>query len=178
MGVPMRDWTLDELYDRADWEDKQIGQCQRCSPRYWYFGKAMLLVQAQVPEGGWKAWCVEKKIQPDRWKRGRLLALAFPSPEAVAHLTVDAAVALARELLGLPPRQTAADTKLRRSLTLMGKMLQKRLDEFARVSSTEGLGWRIADVRWKLNAIEQECLALDNRLRQATPTRRPKPKPK
>lgn len=163
-GIPSGDWSLEELYDRAEWEAKHIGQSKLCAPRYWNFGKAMLLVQAQVVAGGWKAWCVERSIQPDRWKRGRLLALAFSSPDEVAHLPIEAATDLARELLGLPRRQTAADTRLRRSLTLMKKSLQKGLDEFGSITSTDGLRSRIADVRNKLAALDHACIALERRL--------------
>jgi hypothetical protein len=172
MGVPASDWTLDELYVRAEWESKQIGRSEHSSPRYWYFGKAMLLVQKQVVEGGWKAWCVEKRIQPDRWKRGRLLALAFHSPDEVANLTIDAATELARELLGLPRRQTAADAKLRRSLSVMNKSLEKRLDEFAGITNTDGLRPHLAELRRKLAALDHACLTLENRLCHVVPKRR------
>ncbi|HVA46450.1 MAG TPA: hypothetical protein VNH11_08760 [Pirellulales bacterium] len=166
MDVPADDWTLDELLDRAAWENQQIGKSRRCSPRYWYYGKSLLLAQSQVGKGGWKAYCTEKEVNLDAWKRGRLLALAFPSPDDVADLTVEAATALARELLGLPARQTKADTKLRRALTLMGKSLQKRLDDFPQVSSTDGLCRRIDNVTRLLRTLDQECTALERRLCQ------------
>jgi hypothetical protein len=163
-GVPNGDWSLEELYLRAAWEANHIGRSEFCSIRYWNFGKAMLLVQSQVLEGRWKAWCIERKIQPDRWKRGRLLALAFSSPDQVANLTINAATELARELLGLPRRRTAADTKLRRSLTLMNKSLQSSLDDFDGVTSANGLRRRIAELARKLAALDRACIALDERL--------------
>jgi hypothetical protein len=149
-GVPNGDWSLEELYLRAAWEANHIGRSEFCSIRYWNFGKAMLLVQSQVLEG--------------RWKRGRLLALAFSSPDQVANLTINAATELARELLGLPRRRTAADAKLRRSLTLMNKSLQSSLDDFDGVTNADGLRRRIAELARKLSALDRACIALDERL--------------
>lgn len=163
MDFPTDGWTLYELYHRARWEDQQIGLSQRCCPRYWFFGKVLLLVQAQVAEGGWQAWCAENHIQRDRWHCGRLLALAFEVPDDVAELTIDEAERLAREILGLPERRSTADAKLRRSLSAMKKSLQERLDEFDAVTSTEGLRQCIAEIRQKLTAIEHACIALERR---------------
>jgi hypothetical protein len=163
MDQPTREWTLWELYDRALWENSQIGQCRRCAPNYWYFGKAMLLAQAQVPEGQWKAWCVEHQIQPDRWKRGRHLALAFASADDVAELTIEAADALAREILGLPRRRSTADAKLRRSLTAMKETLKNRLDESGSVTRPDGLRSRITRLKHQLTALDHALAALEHR---------------
>ena len=162
MDFPTDRWTLQELYERAKWEDQQIGHSQRCCPRYWYFGKVLLLVQAQVPEGQWQAWCVENGIQRDRWHCGRLLAKAFGSPYDVAEMIIDEAEALAREILGLQRRSTA-DAKLRRSLSAMNKSLAERLDEFAQVTNVEGVRVRLAELRRKLNELDAACAALERR---------------
>lgn len=161
MDLPAKDWTLWELYDRALYENAQIGKSQRCAPNYWYFGKTMLLAQPQVPEGHCTAWCVEHEIKRDRWKRGRHLALAFESAEDVADLTIEAADALAREILGLPKRRSTADAKLRRSLTAMEKTLEKRLDEFDGVTTADDLPPRIGGLIRQLTALKTACLALE-----------------
>lgn len=100
MGMPESGWSRDELSGRARWENEHIGQSRYCAPRYWYLGKILLLVQEAVEQGRWKLWCKEHAIHRNRWRRGRLLALAFASPDEVAGLTVQAAEALAREALG------------------------------------------------------------------------------
>ncbi|HVA50386.1 MAG TPA: hypothetical protein VNH11_28795 [Pirellulales bacterium] len=163
MDFPSEGWTLPELYDRARWEDKEIGHCQRCCPRYWFFGKVLLLVQAQVPEGGWQDWCIENHIQRDRWHCGRLLALAFESPDDVAELTIDEAERLAREILGLPQRRSTADAKLRRWLSAMSKSLQERLDEFGEVTNVKDVRVYVAELRRKLNELDAACAALEKR---------------
>ncbi|MGH7135603.1 MAG: hypothetical protein ACREHD_07675 [Pirellulales bacterium] len=163
MDMPGDGWTLVELFDRATWEAERIGNAPRCAPRYWYFGRTMLFVQKQVADGAWKAWCAAKHIPADRWKRGRLLALAFTAADDVAELTIAAACVLARERLGLPRRRTTADARLRRSLTAMDKSLEKRLGEFGEVSDPTGLGSRVAELRHKLAALDNACAALEAR---------------
>ena len=161
MDLPTRDWALCELYNRALWENSQIGRCRRCAPNYWYFGKVMLLVQSQVADGAWTAWCVEHRIQRDRWKRGRRLALAFASADDFAELTIEAADALAREILGLPKRRSTADARLRRSLTAMQKTLDKRLEEFEGVTRADDLLTRIAELVRQLTALKRAGVALE-----------------
>ncbi|HQU46324.1 MAG TPA: hypothetical protein PK867_26190 [Pirellulales bacterium] len=173
MDLPTDRWTLPELYERAKWEDRQIGHSQRCCPQYWYFGKVLLLVQAQVRDGRWQGWCVENGIQRDRWHCGRLLALAFASPNDVADMTIAEAEALAREILGLPERRSTADAKLRRSLSAMSKSLEERLDEFAEVTNVNGVRVRVAELRRKLNELDAACAALEQR-GPATARERPK----
>jgi hypothetical protein len=163
MDMPDDHWTIAELYGRAAWEVGQIGKSRRCSPRYWYFGKSMLLVQQQVANGGWKAWCAARHIPADRWKRGRLLALAFASPDALADLTIEAATNKARELLGIQRRRTAADARIRRSLVRMRKSLEKHLEGFAQITRAAGLRSQIAAVRQMLVALDNAAAALEGR---------------
>ncbi|HQU47396.1 MAG TPA: hypothetical protein PK867_31625, partial [Pirellulales bacterium] len=137
--VPNAGWTREELSDRARWENDQIGQSRYCAPRYWYLGKILLLVQADVQHGHWEAWCEAHEIQPDRWKCGRALAMAFGSADDVARLTVKAAEAAAREILGLEPRQSSADAKLRRWVKSLEKSSQERRDEFPHITRPDGL---------------------------------------
>ena len=139
LDVPDADWTREELSDRARWENDQIGQGRNCAPRYRYLGQILLLVQADVQYGHWEAWCEEHQIQSDRWKCGRVLALAFGSADDVAHLTVKAAEAAARDILGLEKRQSSADAKLRRWLTSLEKSSQARLNEFPQITRPDGL---------------------------------------
>jgi hypothetical protein len=175
MDSPTDRWTLHELYERAKWEHQQIGHSQRCCPRYWYFGKVLLLVQAQVPDGRWQEWCADNGIQRDRWHCGRLLAKAFASADDVADLILADAEALARDILGLPERRSTADAKLRRSLSAMTKSLQERLDEFESVTRVDGLRSRIAELAHKLAALDRACIALDERL-QSRGGKPPRPK--
>jgi len=174
--VPDDRWTREELSDRARWENDQIGQSRFCAPRYWYLGKILLVVQADVQHGHWEAWCEQHEIQPDRWKCGRVLALAFASADDVARLTVKAAEAAAREILGLEPRQSSADAKLRRWLTAMEKAANVRLDEFDHVTRPDGVRPRIAELKRRLTEIEHRCAALEKR--QATAARKRPKKPR
>jgi hypothetical protein len=141
-------------------------------------GKALRIVRKQVPEGAWKAWCIAHRVL-DAWKRGRLLSEAFvDSPDPVAHLAVEPACDLARERLGLPRRQTAADARLRRSLARMKKSLRDRLAEFSTMTSAGGLRRRIAEVREQLDELERACIALEKRTawHVAKPRRAKRPK--
>lgn len=175
MGMPEADWSREELSGRACWENDQIGQSRRCAPRYWFLGKILLLIQDEVEDGHWESWCEEHAVQRNRWQRGRLLAMAFrDSPDAVDGLTVQAAEALAREVLGLPPRQTAADTKLRRWLTSLEKSAQARLDEFDALTRPDGLRPRIAELIRQLTALDQACHVLEQRHSAASKPRRAK----
>ncbi|HQU44874.1 MAG TPA: hypothetical protein PK867_18815 [Pirellulales bacterium] len=176
LDEPTGEWTLWQLYDRALWENAQIGQRRRCAPSYWYFGTAMRFVQGQVPGGAWKAWCIEHKIQANRWKRGRHLALAFDSAADVADMTIEAADALACEILGIAKRSSTADTKFRRWLTAMEKALKKRLDEFDCMTRPDGVLVRIAELKRQLTQIEHRCAALEKRQTAPIPKRRKKPR--
>jgi hypothetical protein len=178
MGMPEAGWSREELSGRACWENEQIGRSRRCAPQYWYLGKILRLVQDQVQDGHWESWCEEHTIQRNRWQRGRLLAMAFDSPDDVADLTVHAAEALAREALGLPPRQTAADTKLRRWLRSLEKSSQQRLDESSQVARPDGLRPRIAELIRQLTALDHALVALEKRTasRAAKPRRDKRPK--
>jgi hypothetical protein len=174
MDMPDEGWTLDELYNRVAWEAAQIGKSRRSAPRYWYLGKALRIVRKQVPEGAWKAWCIAHRVL-DAWKRGLLLTEAFVgSPDPVAHLAVGPACDLARERLGRPRRQTAADARLRRSLARMKKSLRERLAEFSSMTGAGGLRRRIAEVREQLDELERACIALEKRARAAVKPRREK----
>jgi hypothetical protein len=177
-GVPDADWTREDLSRRAVWENNQIGQSRYCSPNYWCLGKILLLIQADIKHGHWEAWCEEHKIQPDRWKCGRVLALAFSSPDKVARLPVKAAEAAARELLGPPPRQSTADTKLRRWVTALEESLQNRLDELPEVTRPDGLRPRLGEIRRKLTALDHALVGLEKRTasRAAKPRRDKRPK--
>jgi hypothetical protein len=136
-----------------------------------------LLVQEEVEDGHWESWCEEHTIQRNRWQRGRLLAMAFDSPDEVAGLTVQTAEALARQALGLPQRQTVADTKLRRWLTSLERSSQERLDEFSQVIQPDGLRPRIAELIRQLTVLDQACLALEQRRSAVSKSHRVK-KPK
>ncbi|HET6884086.1 MAG TPA: hypothetical protein VFI31_28285, partial [Pirellulales bacterium] len=172
MDLPSAAWTLEELYARASWENDEIQKCRKHATRYWYLGKVLLFLQDQVAEGRWEAWCEAHRVNRNRWQRGRLLALAFQSAENVADLTVQEAVEQAKEILGIEAGQTAAGAKLRRSLTLFLKSLDKSLSEFDSVKTADAVLPRIADVRQKLAELEHACLALQVRTATAVVPRR------
>src|SRR6185437_80081 len=115
MGVPDGDWSRDELDARAVWENGQIKPRQRHAPHYWFLGRVLMVVGEAFESAHWISWRSEHRINRTRCERAQLLARAFGSEDEVADLPVLAAVALACKRLGLEPRQTAADARLRRS---------------------------------------------------------------
>lgn len=159
MGVPNADWSERELYDRARWENQQIRHTRSHAPRYWFLGKVLLALQQQVKPGRWEAWCKKHKIQRDRWKRGRLLALAFDSADQVAELPILAAVDRARERLGLPPRPTSTDGKIRRWLKEANERVRSRLNELPSVASPGDLRPLIAELTCSLVELDRACAA-------------------
>lgn len=130
-GVPSGDWSHQELYDRAKHENKLIGRHEDCAAHYWYLGKALLLVRRDSDHGRWKRWCAAHHIERSRWARASVLARAFASPDEFAGMSLKAASALARALLGLKPRQTALEARHRRRLHNLQKVLRKSLDELS-----------------------------------------------
>lgn len=175
-GLPGPDWTRDELYARAVWEYKRIEKGETYAPRYWFLGTFLLQVRKDLDLPAFKQWLVRSKLlNRTRCERAMLVGRGFDSADKVEHLTVLSAVALAAQRLGKKRRQTAADARLRRRLTQIAKTLDKSLDEFTGVSSTDGLGWRIGAVRQKLALLDSERAALEQRLAQVAPKRRMKP---
>lgn len=165
-GLPGPDWTRDELFARAVWEYDRIETGETYSPRYWLLGKFLLVVrEAFGPDlKGWQAWRVRAKlINRTRCERSMLLARAFGSPDELERMSVLAALALAAERLGLEPRQTTADARLRRWLTALEKSSRERLDEFSRVTQPDGLRRRIAALIRQLGALDQACATLERR---------------
>jgi hypothetical protein len=178
-GLPGPDWTRDELYERAVWEYQQIEKGETNSPLYWRLGRFLLEVRKGFDVQGWNDWRRQRKLlKRTRCERSMLIARGFESPEELEqleHLPVLAAVALTAEKLGLEPRQTTAEARLRRRLTSMHKTLQKILDEFPGVAKPDGLGWRIAGVMQKLTALDHERRALEARVAQVVRKRRKRP---
>ncbi|HEV3339254.1 MAG TPA: hypothetical protein VG125_02820 [Pirellulales bacterium] len=169
-GLPGPDWSRDELYARAVWEYRRIDRGETYSPRYWFLGMFLLAVPKEFELGAWKQWCLRRDLlNRTRCERSMLIARAFNSADEVEHIPVLEAVALAAQRLGLQPRQSAADAKLRRRLTSIGKTLQSCLDEFPAVRSADGLGWRIAGAMQTLRSLDQERIALEERLAQVLP---------
>jgi hypothetical protein len=172
-GLPGPDWTRDELSARAVWEYGRIERGETYAPRYWFLGTFLLPVRQELDLKAWKHWCRNRELlNRTRCDRSMLIARGFDSPDEVEHIPVLAAAALAAKRLGLGRRQTAADARLRRRLTLMAKTLQKCLDEFTSVTSTDGLDWRIAAVMLNLTSLDVERIALEERLAQIVPKRR------
>jgi hypothetical protein len=178
-GLPGPDWSRDELYARAVWEYRRIDKGETHSPRYWFLGKFLRAVREGLDVAGFKQWCRQRKLlNRTRCERSMLIARAFDLPEELQQLEkipVLAAVALAAEKLGLEPRQTSAEARLRRRLTAMYKTLQKMLDEFPGIAKPDGLGWRIASIMQKLTALDHERRALEARVAEVVPKRRQRP---
>ena len=176
MGVPGGDWSRDELDARAVWENEQIKPRQRHATHYWFLGKVLLAVGRDFDPAQWRAWREAHQINRTRCERAQLIAQAFRLEQDVANLPVLVAVALARERLGRPPRQTAADARLRRSLSAMNKSLAKRLDEFDRVTDPDGVPPLTAELKRQLTEIEHRCAILEKRPATAAGKRPKKPR--
>lgn len=175
-GLPGPDWTRDELYARAVWEYQRIDRGETYTPRYWFLGRFLLEVRRDFDVKRWKDWLVQSKlVNRTRCERSMLVGRAFDTPDEVERIPVLAAVAVAAQRLGLKPRQTTADARLRRRLTAMDRTLDKSLDDFTGVSSPDGLGRRIAALNQKLALLDTERLALEQRLVQFVPKRRRRP---
>jgi hypothetical protein len=175
VGLPDPDWTRDELCARAVWEYQRIDKGETYSPRYWFLGTFLREVRHGfgVDLQGWNDWRLRARLaNRTRCERSMLLARAFDSPDELEHVPVLAALALAAERLGLAPRQSTADARLRRRLASLAKTLKKCLDEFAEVKSADGLGWRIAEVRQFAALLNNERIALERGLSRPVPKRR------
>lgn len=179
-GLPGPDWTRDELCARAVWEYRHIEKGETYSPKYWFLGKFLREVRCQfgLDAKAWNAWRFHCRLaNRTRCDRSMLLARAFDSPDEIERIPLLAALALAAERLGLEPRQTTADAKLRRRLASVVKALQKCLGEFSGVTSAAGLERRFAAAKQVLGLLDRERVALERRAGPLAPKRRRK-KPK
>lgn len=131
MGVPRGDWSRDELAARADMENDQITERQNDAAHYWFLGKALLPIRAEVADGLWEQFCEDREIERTRWQRAAVLAKAFRKPKELADLSIERAMTRARQILGIEPRQTPLEAKHRRRLKTMSEALQNSLEDLA-----------------------------------------------
>jgi hypothetical protein len=168
MGVPGGDWSREELDARAVWEHERIDQSETYSPRYWYLGKALLEVRKDMALPQWKAWRDRRELDRTRCDRALLLARAFASADELQDIPLLEALALANELLGLPPRQTPLDAKFRRWLKLTNTKALERLSESAELAAPDQLRPLIAELVSNLVEIDRACQAAEIARSRAT----------
>ncbi len=171
-GVPSGDWSRDELRDRAAAENDEITNREHDASHYWFLGKALLPIRADLDEGPWNRWCEETKIERTRWYRAMLLARAFGSPEEFGGLSIASATDLARERLGIEPCQTPLEAKHQRRLRSMTKTLQNSLDDLdgqaaAEFAAVDGLLLAIDDAGRRLRELRHAYVASRAAARQA-----------
>ena len=163
MGVPGDDWSRDELDARAVWEHERIDQCETYAPRYWFLGKALREVRKDMLLPQWKAWRDQRALDRTRCDRAQLLARAFESADQLHDTPLLVALALANELLGRAPRQTALDAKFRRWLKLTNTKARERLGEMAGLAAPGQMRPLIADLARSLVELDRACAAKANR---------------
>ena len=130
-GVPNGDWTRKELAERAAMENQAITRRENDASHYWFLGKALLPIRADFDDSAWTRWREKNEIERTRGDRAMVLARAFGSPEEFAGLSIANAHALARQVLGIGPRQTPLEAKHRRRLKTISETVQTSLDDLA-----------------------------------------------
>lgn len=134
---PTPSLDINELGRRAkDHHQRIVARAREAARDYWLLGSVLNLAKPKFKKGQWYAWLGTLEISRHRADRGRLLARAFKSPDALDTLTIEEAEALAKRIR--PPAARKLAKKLRRRLGNLAKSIVRTADESAALGDARG----------------------------------------